>query len=96
MNVLNFPLLSLITFLPLLAALLLLFIRREREGLIRGVSLLFTVLTFIVSLWLPVLFDFGSGEMQLVEKASWIEAMGVSYYMGVDGISLGWSASALF
>jgi len=88
MNVLNFPLLSLITFLPLLAALLLLFIRREREGLIRGVSLLFTVLTFIVSLWLPVLFDFGSGEMQLVEKASWIEAMGVSYYMGVDGISL--------
>ena len=88
MNVLNFPLLSLITFLPLLAALLLLFIRRERGGLIRGVSLLFTVLTFIVSLWLPVLFDFGSGEMQLVEKASWIEAMGVSYYMGVDGISL--------
>src|SRR3990170_935768 len=88
MNVLNFPLLSLITFLPLLTALLLLFVRREREGLIRGVSLLFTVLTFIVSLWLPVLFDFCSGEMQLVEKASWIEAMGVSYYMGVDGISL--------
>jgi NADH-quinone oxidoreductase subunit M len=88
MNVLNFPLLSLITFLPLLAALLLVFIRREREGLIRGVSLLFTILTFIVSLGLPVLFDFASGEMQLVEKASWIEAMGVSYHMGVDGISL--------
>jgi NADH-quinone oxidoreductase subunit M len=88
MNVLNFPLLSLITFLPLLAALILPFIRREREGLIRGVSLLFTVLTFVVSLWLPVVFDFGNGEMQLVEKASWIEAMGVSYHMGVDGISL--------
>jgi NADH-quinone oxidoreductase subunit M len=88
MNVLNFPLLSLITFLPLLAALILPFIRREREGLIRGVSLLFTVLTFVVSLGLPVVFDFGNGEMQLVEKASWIEAMGVSYHMGVDGISL--------
>lgn len=88
MNVLNFPLLSLITFLPLLAALILPFIRREREGLIRGVSLLFTVLTFVVSLWLPVVFDFGNGEMQLVEKASWIEAIGVSYHMGVDGISL--------
>ena len=88
MTILNLPLLTLITFLPLVAAVLLLFIRREREGLIRGVSLLVTVVTFVLSLSLPALFDFGSAEMQFVEKASWIQAIGVSYYLGVDGISL--------
>lgn len=88
MNALNFPLLTVITFLPLLGGLGLFFIRREREGLIRGVTLLFTVLTFLISLWLPFLFDFASGEMQLIEKVPWIRAIGVSYHMGVDGISL--------
>ncbi len=88
MGILSFPLLTLITFLPLVAALLLLFIHREREGLIRGVSLLFTVITLVLSLWLPLAFDFSSAEMQFVERAPWIKAIGVSYYLGVDGISL--------
>jgi NADH-quinone oxidoreductase subunit M len=88
MNVLNFPLLSLITFLPILAGLVLLFIRRERDDHVRVVSFVATLLTFLISLWLPFSFDFGSAEVQLVEKVPWIKAIGVDYHMGVDGISL--------
>ncbi|MFQ5882168.1 MAG: NADH-quinone oxidoreductase subunit M [Candidatus Methylomirabilales bacterium] len=84
----TFPLLTTVTFLPLAGAILLLFIRREREGLIRMVSLLFTGVTLVISLVLPLSFDFQSAEMQFVENASWIPAIGVSYIMGIDGISL--------
>ncbi len=84
----TFPVLSIVTFLPLLGGIVLLFIRREQAGLIRMVSLLVTGVTFLITLALPLSFDFASAEMQFVERASWIPAIGVSYIMGMDGISL--------
>jgi NADH-quinone oxidoreductase subunit M len=72
----------------LAGAILLLFIRREQAGLIRMVSLLVTGVTLLITLALPLSFDFASAEMQFVERASWIPAIGVSYIMGMDGISL--------
>lgn len=80
--------LTIVTFLPLAAAIVLLFIRREQERLIRVVSLAFTGVTLLITLALPLSFDFQSAEMQFVERVSWIPAIGVSYIMGVDGISL--------
>jgi NADH-quinone oxidoreductase subunit M len=84
----GFPILSIVTFVPLAGAILLLFIRREQENQIRMVSLLVAGVTLLITLALPLNFDFASADMQFVERASWIPAIGVTYIMGMDGISL--------
>jgi NADH-quinone oxidoreductase subunit M len=87
----TWPLLSLITFLPLLGALVLLLIRGTPEEVARNsrnVALLFTVITFILSLKVLLLFDPSNPSFQLVEKHALIPALGISYHLGVDAISL--------
>ena len=86
----HFPLLSLITFLPLLGVLALLLIprRRDEDNHARWIALGVSSLTFVVSLVLPFLFDANAGGFQLIEKSDWIPAMGIEYHRGVDGISL--------
>jgi len=84
------PLLSLVTFLPLAGALLILFIRDEGEAArnnIRSVTLLTTVVTFLVSLFIWAGFDNANPGFQFVEKAQWLDTT-LSYHMGVDGISM--------
>ncbi len=84
------PILSLVTFLPLAGALLILFIRDEGESArrnIRAVTLWTTVLTFLVSLFIWTGFDNSNPGFQFVEKTEWLDS-GISYHMGVDGISM--------
>jgi NADH-quinone oxidoreductase subunit M len=86
-NVLGFPILSLITFLPLVGALLLLCIGKAQVKALRTGALLFALATFVVSLWLVPAFDRGTAAIQFVERADWIPSIGVSYFFGLDGIS---------
>ena len=84
------PILSLVTFLPLAGALLILFIRDEGDNArrnIRAVTLWTTVLTFVVSLFVWTGFDNSNPGFQFVEKMDWLDS-GISYHMGVDGISM--------
>lgn len=84
------PILSLITFLPLVGLLVLLFINEDSEmGLknIRMVSLLTTVFTFFISLSIWLGFDYSNPGFQFVEEAEWLGG-GLTYRMGVDGISM--------
>ena len=85
-NSLNYPILSLVTFLPLLGALLILFIRNE--ALIKWFALATTFGTFIVSLPIYNYFDKTTYKMQFVEDYSWITTWNVNYRVGVDGISV--------
>jgi NADH-quinone oxidoreductase subunit M len=62
--------------------------RDNNPGLVRGVSLLGSVLSFLVTLPLYRDFDKAAHGMQFVEKAAWIERFNVNYYLGVDGISV--------
>src|SRR5262249_31383842 len=55
---------------------------------IRGISLAVSVLVFLETLLLWNRFDAASGGFQFVERHGWIPAFGVSYFVGVDGISL--------
>ena len=55
---------------------------------VRYVALLTTVLTFIVSLGIWYSFDNSLSTFQMVEKSEWIKEGGISYHMGVDGISM--------
>jgi NADH-quinone oxidoreductase subunit M len=86
-------LLSLITFLPLAGAVLVLLIggrgdRPERAPAVRWAALVTSLVTFAATLLLWYRFDPSSAAYQFEERYDWIEAFGIQYYMGVDGISL--------
>src|SRR3990170_2492322 len=85
------PLLSLVTFLPLVGAGFIFVIRGEPAIVarnVRNVALWTSVITFVLSLLLWLDFDRTSAEFQFVEKVDWIPSFGISYHMGVDGISV--------
>src|SRR3954468_24588617 len=86
-------LLSLIVFLPLAGALLVLIAggrgdRPERAPLVRNLALLASLVTFAATLYLWWRFDPASAAFQFEEKYVWMKGFGIHYYLGVDGISL--------
>ena len=85
-NSLDFPVLTVTTFLPLAGALLILLIRND--VLIKWIALVTTVATFIVSLPIYSHFDKTTYKMQFVEIHPWIRAWNINYTVGVDGISV--------
>jgi NADH-quinone oxidoreductase subunit M len=80
--------LTLTIFLPLIGAILLLFINREKKNLLRYFALAVSTLTFILSLGLFFLFRENEIGFQFVTKFLWIKSLNISYYIGIDGISL--------
>src|ERR1700724_502058 len=79
--------LTLVTFIPLAGALLLMLLpRRDRD--IRVFSLVVTLLTFVLSLHLPVHFHRAQSGFQYELDRAWIPTPNIHYHMGVDGISL--------
>ena len=87
----DWPILTIVTFLPLFGALFLLMIRGEDEVVAqnaRHVSLWVTGFTFLVSLTLLIGFDPQMPGYQFEETAEWLPGTGIGYHMGVDGISM--------
>jgi NADH-quinone oxidoreductase subunit M len=82
------PLLSLITFIPLVGAVVIAFLPRQRLDLIRWAALGTSLLAWAVSLLLVVGFDVSAPGFQFGEVADWVPAFGIQYKLGVDGISL--------
>jgi NADH-quinone oxidoreductase subunit M len=82
------PLLSVITFLPGIAGLGLLFVPRRSVGALRIASLAIAIVTFMLSLLLYVGFDADAIGYQFEETRRWMPTFGVSYHVGIDGISL--------
>ncbi len=87
----DWPILSIVTFLPLLGALFIfLLVREEDEISERGakfVALWTTIITFILSLFIWVDFDLSNPGFQFVEERDWLGGS-IKYRMGVDGISM--------
>ncbi|MEW6254811.1 MAG: NADH-quinone oxidoreductase subunit M [Pseudomonadota bacterium] len=86
----TWPILSVITFLPLVGALFILVVRGDEEVTARNarwVALWTTLVTFVVSLLLLPGFDASAPGFQFVEKHPWLGEI-AAYHMGVDGISL--------
>jgi NADH-quinone oxidoreductase subunit M len=81
-------LLSYVLFSPLAAALILLFIPSSKPAAIRLWANVSSLAVFLLSLRLWQNFDRTAAGFQFVERAEWIPAIGVSYYLGIDGISL--------
>jgi NADH-quinone oxidoreductase subunit M len=82
----GFPILTLVTFLPLVGALVIWALRDAAAAWKVGFAV--AAADFVISL--PVFFSFtlDSAAMQFVERVSWIPTIGVSYHLGVDGISM--------
>ncbi len=88
MSQLSFPILSTLIYVPLLGAIVLLFVGRKHELFIKGFTLAFSIVEFAISLPLFFVFDEQAKGMQFVEKAAWFPEWGISYFLGIDGISL--------
>ncbi len=83
----DFPLLSTITYLPLLGALVILFAPRASSTMPRTVALAASLASFVLSLGMLFAFD-RNAEFQFTEHVTWLDDLGVSYFMGVDGIAV--------
>jgi NADH-quinone oxidoreductase subunit M len=80
--------LSLIIFVPLVGAIIIAFIPRERTDLVRIAALATALVSFGLSLALLPAFDARRAGFQFVESIDWIPAFGIQYKLGVDGIAL--------
>ncbi len=81
--------LSVGTFLPLVGILIMLFIPKAEEALIKSVAIATAIATLAVGIYTMTQFDFGkAGEMQFVAQHDWISIIKSTYFIGIDGISL--------
>ncbi len=82
--------LILVTFLPLVGFLIILFLKPEQKNAIRAVALAASLAVFGAALWLLAQFQPQAAGLQLVVKQSWLTVGGmpVQFFMGVDGISI--------
>ena len=87
MTILGIPLLSLVIFLPLVGAGAILLLPSARLSAIRWAAFLVSALTFLASIPLWTAFDTARRGMQFEEKVAWIPSLGISYHLGVDGVS---------
>ena len=81
-------LLTSVLFLPLLGAVALLFLREEQAGHIKWTAFGFSLATFFGTLLLWLAFDSSASGLQMVQRMDWLPQYGISYYVGVDGLSL--------
>ena len=80
--------LSYMVFIPLAGMLVVLCLPSDRHDLIRWVSAAATVPPLLLGIWLYANFDTTTTAMQFVERAPWIPAFNIEYYVGVDGLSV--------
>jgi NADH-quinone oxidoreductase subunit M len=87
----SWPILSLVTFLPLVGALFCLVVNGPKEAVdrnCRSVALLTSLVTFLISILLWVRFDPTKAGFQFEENLAWVPALNIGYHVGIDGISL--------
>ena len=88
MNFPNFPVLSIIVFTPIVSGMLILLIPADRIKLIRRAALAAATLALALSVWIFISYDQAAGGYQFIEQADWIPRLGISYHLGVNGMSL--------
>lgn len=84
----GFPILSAITFIPAIGALIILFFPKEKVNLIRWFAIAVSLIPLALSTYLWIAYNQTEGGIQFVERHIWIPAINVWYHVGVDGISV--------
>jgi NADH-quinone oxidoreductase subunit M len=76
------------TLLPILGALVILLVPRDRERMVRGLGILFTGAALVFAIAIAIGFDYGTKGLQYELDVNWISAIGARYHVGIDGISM--------
>ena len=87
-GVIAFPILTMLVVLPAIGALVVSLISRSRAEWVKLAALVTSVATGAMSVWMLVKFPSGAAGFEFVSKHSWIGQWGISWHLGVDGISL--------
>ncbi len=82
------PILSLIIWIPLLGAAVILFVPKEWTRLIQLIALVCSSISFALACYLLTMFDLSSGALQFAENVQWVPEMGMTYSLAIDGLSL--------
>jgi NADH-quinone oxidoreductase subunit M len=82
------PILTLVTFVPLVGTIVVLLLNRENERGIKATSTIFSGISLVFATILLVVFDRSIPGFQFVERAEWIPPINVWYHLGVDGLSI--------
>lgn len=85
---LAFPILSMLIFVPAAGAILITLMSNRRPEYMKLVAAFSSVATGAMSIWLLAEFDGTDGGFEFISKHPWIEQWGISWHLGVDGISL--------
>ncbi|MCP4683962.1 MAG: NADH-quinone oxidoreductase subunit M [bacterium] len=80
--------LTIVTFFPLLGAVVLLFVPANQHSTIKGTSLIVAFVTMLFSFWIYNRFDPVASGMQFEVNLPWVQSLGIDYHLGIDGISL--------
>ncbi|MGE5461758.1 MAG: complex I subunit 4 family protein, partial [Syntrophothermus sp.] len=83
----NFPVLSVITFTPMVAAVLMLLMPAQRKNETRAVALAAATFALILSFWVYLSYNQAIGGYQFQEQYNWLPSLGISLHFGVDGMS---------
>jgi NADH-quinone oxidoreductase subunit M len=84
----EWPLLTLLTFTPLVGGLVLLGLSPARDGLARRVALGTSLIALLLAVLVLVRFDSSLGTVQMMERHDWVPFLGIEYFVGVDGLGL--------
>ncbi|MBU6400984.1 MAG: NADH-quinone oxidoreductase subunit M [Verrucomicrobia bacterium] len=83
-----FPLLTVLTLVPLAGGLMLLGVSPRNRRLARGLALVFSLVGLALAAGLWTRFDTSVAELQFVERHPWIPTLGIDYFVGVDGLGM--------
>ena len=83
----QFPFLSVIVFIPMVAAVALLTYKPQQKNAVRVTALTAALLALALSIWVYFGYDKGAAGYQFVEKYNWMPLLGISLHFGVDGLS---------
>jgi NADH-quinone oxidoreductase subunit M len=84
----DFPVLTTLVVLPAVGALLVALVPKSRADLTRGIGIAMASIVGAISVWMLTQFDRSDAGFQFVSKHTWIGDLGISWHLGVDGISL--------
>ncbi len=83
----QFPILSVIVFTPILAGMLILLIPADRKTEVRVTALAAALFALFLSAWVYFSYDVAAGGYQFSEKIAWLPQLGISYHVAVDGLN---------
>jgi NADH-quinone oxidoreductase subunit M len=84
----NFPILTMLVLVPAIGAVIVALISNRQPDVVKITALLVSVITAGMSLWVLFAFKKGNAGFQFVSEHAWIHAWGISWHLGIDGISL--------